>query len=175
MNVRAAAALWAVGGVTVIIGGAIVRILPHALEALRLGLNPAQWVIVSVWSAGMLVGEGYRGFQKQFAPRVAARLWRLLQHGTAIDMVLAPFYCIGYYRATRRRMIISWSLTTAIVGLIVIVRLLSQPWRGIIDIGVVLGLVYGLFCTYVFIGLTISRRPPLADPEIGREMPTPGK
>jgi hypothetical protein len=51
---------------------------------------------------------------------------------------------MGYFYATRKRMIVSWAVTSGIVLLILAVRLLPQPWRGIVDLGVVAGLTWGL-------------------------------
>ena len=38
----------------------------------------------------------------------------------------------------------SFLVTSAIIILVLLVRLLPQPWRGIIDAGVVLGLLLGI-------------------------------
>lgn len=51
---------------------------------------------------------------------------------------------MGYFHATRRRQIISLSLTAGIIVLILAVHRLAQPWRGIVDAGVVVGLVWGV-------------------------------
>jgi hypothetical protein len=51
---------------------------------------------------------------------------------------------MGYFHATRRRQITSWSLTLGIIALVIGVRYLVQPWRGIIDAGVVVGLAWGV-------------------------------
>ena len=163
---RALGAFWAILGVTLILGSAVLRVLPHAEDAFRSGLSPLEWVVLIIWSLFMLVGEGYRGFQKQFSPRVAARMWHLLNHGRPVDLVLAPLYCVGYFRATNRRVITSWTLTAAITLIIVIVHYFPQPWRGILDTGVVLGLLYGLVWVYVFTIQTLKNKAYLVDPEI---------
>ena len=43
----------------------------------------------------------------------------------------------------RRGLIVAWALVIGIVALVLLVRLAPQPWRGIIDAGVVLGLGIG--------------------------------
>ena len=146
---RLIGAIWAIVGITLILADAVLRVAPHVFDAFALQLTPLQWIIMIFWCAFMWVGEGYRGFQKQLAPRFAARLERLIREGRIIDCRLAPLYCLEYYRAPRRRIIGSWALTIGIVTIIVIVRTLSQPWRGIIDSGVVLGLAYGLLWIYI--------------------------
>ena len=57
---------------------------------------------------------------------------------------------MGYFHATRKRKIMSYSFTVIIIGLIVLVRQLDQPWRGIIDAGVVLALGWGMVAMWLF-------------------------
>lgn len=38
----------------------------------------------------------------------------------------------------------------ALIGFIVIAHFLNQPWRGILDIGVVVGLLWGVIALLVF-------------------------
>jgi hypothetical protein len=108
---RRLGAVWGVAGITLIIGSAIVRVAPKAIDAFRVGLNPFQWTILVVWVTFMLIGEGYRGFQLKFSPRVAARMWHLLQHGRSVDLWLAPFYCVGFFGSSMYRMISCCSLS----------------------------------------------------------------
>jgi hypothetical protein len=158
--------IWSIVGCTCIIGSGIIRVLPKAIDAFQVNLNLLQWVVLILWILFMIAGEGYRGFQKQFSPRFAARMWHLTQHGRTPDLWLAPFFCIGYYGSSRRRIISSWSLTAGVTIIILIVIHIVQPWRGIIDCGVLAGLVYGLICTYTMVWKTLDRRDYLADPEI---------
>ena len=136
-------------------------------------ITTPQWAVLIAWTGFMLIGEGYSGFQKQFSPRVAARMWHLLHHGRNIDLVLAPLYCVGYYHGTRKRIISSWLLSAGIVGLILIVVKFSDPWRGIVDIGVVLGLLYGLAWVYICTWQTLTKRCYIIDPEIEGFSTTP--
>lgn len=114
----------------------------------------------------MLISEGYRGFQKQFSPRVAARIGYLAKHGKPLELLLAPLFCMGYFRGTRRLLITVWALTAGIIILVLLIRLLQQPWRGIIDGGVVLGLSYGLLWIYIFIIRMIKSRSYPIDPQV---------
>jgi F0F1-type ATP synthase membrane subunit a len=41
-------------------------------------------------------------------------------------------------------------VTTGIVVLVLLVRAVPQPWRGIIDLGVVVGLAWGIISIVVF-------------------------
>ena len=64
---------------------------------------------------------------------------------------------------------ISWFMVFAIFVLVVIVRALPQPWRGIVDGGVVVGLLWGvvvmwwLFGRYL-LGLTSPEAEDLPEP-----------
>jgi hypothetical protein len=122
------------------------------------------WVALVFSVVFMAFSEGYRGFQKAFSPRVAARAKYLLNHATNLEAILAPFFLMAYFRAPRRRIIASVSLTLGIVGLILLVRLAPHPWRAIIDIGVVVGLAWGVaslayFCLQAFWGRNFDHSP----------------
>ncbi|HES77260.1 MAG TPA: hypothetical protein ENO09_09705 [bacterium] len=143
-------AWWGVIGVSLLIGWAVVRLSPIAAEAWAMSWGWMEWALAVPWLLFMLVGEGYRGFQKGFAPRVAARARYLREHPTTLRVALAPAFCMGFFDATRKRMIVSWAVTTGIVLLILGVRLLPQPWRGIVDLGVVAGLSWGLVAIVVY-------------------------
>jgi len=154
-------ALWGIIGVALILGDAIARVWPYTRDAVRDGLSAPQWITAVLWVTVMIVAEGYRGFQQRFAPRVAARAVHLRHHGRGIDLLLAPLYCIGYFHAPRRLLITAWSLTAGITLLIVAVHAVAQPWRGIIDGGVLAGLTYGLVAT---VALTVRAFRPARQP-----------
>jgi hypothetical protein len=157
---RRVGAIWGLVGVVLILGDAIARVWPYTWTALRQGLTAVQWAALVGWVLVMLVAEGYRGFQQRFSPRVVARRHELRRHGQGVDLVLAPLYCIGYFHAGRRQAISSWTLTAGIVLLIVLVRLVDQPWRGIIDAGVLAGLAYGLVSVLVLAARSPHRDAP---------------
>ena len=98
----------------------------------------------------MAHGEGYKGFQKQFSPRFAARCKYLLSNATWLQTFLAPLFCMAYFHAPKKRIIATCSLTIMIVIFIFTFRLIPQPWKGLLDFGVVLGLAWGLFSTVYF-------------------------
>jgi hypothetical protein len=151
-------AAWGLGGVALLLGSAIYRLALWALDAFSYRLSAVQWVLLVAFALFMLVGEGYRGFQKNFSPRVAVRARHLAGHPTLLRVALAPLFVMGFFGATRRRKITSWCLTTGIVLLVLGVRLLDQPWRGIIDLGVVLGLAWGLVSLVAFAFRAFSRK-----------------
>lgn len=148
--VGALGALWGVAGVALLLGSAIYRLSLVAAEAVSSPLSPLHWTALLLVLFFMAYAEGYRGFQQRFSPRVAARAKYLREHPRMMPVLLAPLFCMGYFHATRQRKITSYAVTGGIVALILLVRLLPQPWRGIVDAGVVVGLLWGLVSLLIF-------------------------
>ena len=143
-------ALWGITGISVLLGSAIYRLTPVALDIFSSDLIWYHWTTLVLVVVFMAHSEGYKGFQKGFSPRVAARAKHLAARPNLLHALLAPLFCMGYFHATKKRKITSISVTIAIILVIIGVRLLPQPWRGIIDAGVVVGLVWGLISMLVF-------------------------
>lgn len=144
--------LWGVAGALFLCTWAVFRLTPLALEPIAEGtLSAWQGVLYAVWVLVNLYAEGYRGFQKGFAPRVVGRALELAAAPTRLRVALAPAYCMTLFAAPRRRMIVSWSIVTVIVLLVIAMRHTPQPWRGIVDGGVVVGLVWGIAATLVLL------------------------
>ena len=142
--------IWAILGVSCLLLNAITRLAPRGWEALQMDLSTFQWVMMVGFTLFMLVAEGYRGFQKKFSPRTAARIRYLRGNPTLVRLLFAPIFAMGFFQSTKKTRIVVWVITIMIICLIVAVSYLSQPWRGIIDIGVVLGLSYGLISFWIF-------------------------
>jgi hypothetical protein len=139
------AALWGIAGVALLLGNALVRLLPMALQPVLQGqLGTREWILYGASVLFNGYAEGYRAFQKQFSPRVVRRALTLARAPRRWFALLAPFYCMGLFHATRKRLVVSWSVLSGVVVLVVAVRMLEQPWRGIVDAGVVVGLAWGL-------------------------------
>lgn len=137
-------ALWGIAGVSLLLGSAIFRLGDMAVEAFHHDFYWYHWFSLTAIVLFMAYAEGYKGFQQRFSPRVAARARYLRDFPNAILSFLAPLFCMGYFHAARRRIVVSISLTLGIIMLVLMVRLLPQPWRGIVDTGVVTGLLWGL-------------------------------
>lgn len=139
-------AFWAVFGVAALVARALGALGPMAAEAvLEHTLSPPQWGILTGWVAFNAYAEGVVGFHRKFSPRVAARAIELGQsRPSPFRVVLAAPYAMGLFDAPKRVMLTSWTLVAFIVALVALVRHLSQPWRGIVDAGVVVGLAIGL-------------------------------
>jgi len=143
------AAWWGVSGVLLLLTYAIVRLAPVALDALRGPLGWHHWALLVINVAFMAYSEGYRGFQRSFSPRVATRAAHLGSRPTLLRTILAPLYCAGYFAAPRRVRIMVYSITAAVLLLVQVLHYLAQPWRGILDTGVVVGLAWGVVATFV--------------------------
>lgn len=135
---------WGIAGVVLLLGEAIARLVPIARDAFAAGLTPVQAAVATAWIVAAAYTEGWRGFQRQFSPRVVARAQHLAGLRRPWLSLLAPLYCMGLIHATRRRLIGSWALAVGIVVVVLLVRGFDQPWRGIVDGGVVVGLSWGI-------------------------------
>jgi hypothetical protein len=144
------AAAWGIAGVSALLATAILRLAPVAADALSSPLGLVHWLALSGWVAAMAYTEGYRGFQLAFSPRVAARAQHLSRHPTVARALLAPLFCMAYFAAPLTRRLVSMGVTTAVVVLVVAMRFVPQPWRGIVDAGVIVGLLWGLVSLWVF-------------------------
>ncbi len=137
-------ALWGAGGLSLVLLDAINRLSGIAIQALDDGLNGVQWIVLVMVVLAMAYAEGYRGFQKSFSPRSAARTYYLYRNPQLLAVILAPLFVMGFFRATRGPLLFAWVGTALIVMLIVALQMSAQPWRGIVDAGVVVGLSWGL-------------------------------
>ena len=144
---------WGIAGVIAFISFAVIRLSPRIAELTEYSLSPLQWLVLAVFVLWMAWAEGYKGFHRAFAPRVIARA-RYLRTSTEsshpVLALLAPLFCMGYIHSTRKRKIVSIAVTSVIVGLVMLLRITPQPWRGIIDAGVVTGLSLGILSIVYF-------------------------
>lgn len=136
--------IWGVGGIVLLLTFAIVRLGGVALAAGEYPLAVWQLGLALGWLLYMVWAEGYKGFHLAFAPRVVVRAEYLSRHPRPWHVVLAPLYCMGYIHATTRRRLLSMALTSMILCFVFLVRMLPQPWRGLVDAGVVAGLMVGV-------------------------------
>lgn len=138
------AACWATVGLCGLLLFAIVRLAMVVAEGAEFSWDWRHWAVAAANAAFMAWSEGYRGFQLKFSPRSAARVKWLVHNASGLSTLLAPVFAMGYFNATRRRMVGVYGLTVFVVGAIVVVHALPQPWRAALDIGVVIGLAWGV-------------------------------
>ncbi len=166
------AAVWGVAGVGALLTQAILRLTPMAVEAFDAHqLSGVQWAFLAGWLLFMGYFEGFKGFQRAFSPRVVVRAAHLSRRPDPLHVLLAPMFCIGLVHASRRRLISSWSLLAMVVGLVLIVHELPQPWRGLVDVGVVTGLLWGLIALGVYSVQALAGRPPRVSPDLPASVP----
>ncbi len=159
---------WAVGGVLLLFANAVRRVGPIALEPLRQGWPGWRLAAAYAGSVGLMgFGMGYQGLHKQFAPRVVVRAWAMADRRVGPWVaLLAPLASMGLVHGTRRRVITSWTMIGSMVGALVAVRILGQPWRGVIDAGVVVGLAWGMVAILLLAARAARGELPPADPEL---------
>ena len=147
------AAVWGVSGFLFLLGFAIYRLVPIALQAFADTLSWHHWLLLVLNITVMAYYEGYRGFQRSYSPRLIARSRYLSNSYTPVSLLLAPLFCMGYFSAPKRRLIGAWLLTGTVIVLIVLFNHLPQPWRGLLDAGVVVGLSWGIAATLFYAAL----------------------
>ncbi|HLT64551.1 MAG TPA: hypothetical protein VKZ92_08515 [Pseudohongiella sp.] len=136
--------VWGVGGILMLLTFAIFRLSGFVMELESFEIPLWQWLVTAGWLAYMVWAEGYKGFHRAFAPRVVVRASYLAANPRPLHVLLAPLFCMGYIYATRKRQIVSIALSCMVICFILAVRMLPQPWRGIIDVGVIAGLAVGV-------------------------------
>jgi len=145
--------LWGILGVLALLMSAIIRLSPRIFEMLSYTLTPLHWLVLIGFALYMAYAEGYRGFHLNFSPRVIARARYFCQAQSQpplLHSILAPALCMGFIHADKRRKIIAITLTSMIILLVILVSMMPQPWRGIVDAGVVLGLLLGVISILYF-------------------------
>lgn len=160
------ATIWGLAGVFLLLMNAVVRLTPRALEPLRSGMTGWQWALYAASIIFNAYAEGYRAFQLQFAPRVVARALHLGRNPRPLHVALAPIYCMALFHATRRRLIASWCVLVGVVILVIVINRVDQPWRGILDAGVVVGLTWGMIAMAVYAVQAAAGRPPRTSPDL---------
>jgi hypothetical protein len=145
-----AGAVWGVGGIVAFVVHALRRMTGYGFAAYEYPFEWTHWVLLWTWVPAMIWAEGYRGFHLSFSPMVAARAKYLAEHPRPLHVLLAPVFCLGLIHATRSRFIRSASLTAGIIAVVLLVRRFPQPWRGIIDLGVIMGLSIGVISMIIW-------------------------
>ena len=161
---------WGLSFIFAVLLLAIVRLSSVSVDAFtNFPFQWYHWVVLTVVVVFMAHSEGYEGFQRNFSPRVVARASFLYHHPRPVLIALAPFFLAGYIHINPGRQRNILLLTLGIVTLIFLIRFLPQPWRGIVDAGVVVGLTWGLVSLVVHGIRMLGSRPFAYSPEIPGE------
>ena len=135
---------WGVLGVVLLFVQACVRLGARTVDALAMPLSGLEVALSLFWVLFNAYGEGYRAFQLRFSPRVVQRAHALAQPSEARYRWLAPLYCMSMVGAPRRSRIIAWGSVVLIALAVAIMSQVPQPYRGIVDGGVVVALIWGI-------------------------------
>ena len=161
---------WGLSFICAVLIYAIVRLFSVTIDAFsNFPILWYHWVSLAAVVLFMAHSEGYQGFQRNFSPRVVARAWYLYHNPRPVLIFLAPLFLAGYihiHPARRRNILL---LTIGIVILIFLISYLPQPWRGIVDAGVVVGLTWGLVSMAVYGIRMLGSRPFAYSPEVPGE------
>ena len=166
---------WGVFGVVAYLSYGVAKVVPIVLDGLGAIEEVWQWGLLAVTLLFFAYVEGYRGFQLGFSPRVVSRAWVVSEETSEAPLwhkVLAPAFCIGYFHGTTRRVITSWAVTTVIFAVVIGVKQLDNPYRAIIDAGVIVGLMWGILSIIVlYVASLQSQKPPEYDPALPEDTP----
>jgi hypothetical protein len=142
-------AVWGVGGFLALLGFAILRLLAPALDTFSHPLLWYHWLALAGVTALLLYLKGYRAFQRGLTRRVVSRALSLRARPDVLRVLLAPVYCMGYFGAGVRKQVTMILLTLAMVGLILVFSRIDQPWRGIVDFGLVAAFAWAFAATVI--------------------------
>ena len=143
------------------------QVFDEVPNALPMGVPSAwYWLGLTLWVIFMLYSEGYKGFQKAFAPRVAARILWLAQTPKLGLMLVTPLYAMGFIYARTKRLVFSYIILLMIVGFVLLAGYLPQAWRIMLDWGVVAGLLWGTLATLWCVFRTMLDGQSQVDPEL---------
>uniref|UniRef100_A0A7S2GL63 Uncharacterized protein n=1 Tax=Octactis speculum TaxID=3111310 RepID=A0A7S2GL63_9STRA len=169
------ASAWGTFGVFAILMNPARRLLPIALQPFS---SPGDlewwgWAISGLWCVFMGYAEGYKGFQRKFSPMVVSRAYTLSApvenrpKGWWLHAVFAPFYSMGLFHATKKRLVVSWSFIFGIGLVVAGVKRLPYPWRAVIDGGVVVGLTWGATAIALgYLHTIVTGIKPSKDPQL---------
>ena len=159
-------ATWGVLQVVLVLGNAIKRLWPIAIQPFaQKDFSLYHWGAYVAWALFMMKTEGYDAFQQKFSPLVVKRAFGLNDNRSILRCLLAGPYSMGLFGATKKRMIVSWAVSIGVGVLIAVVKRLPYPYRSIIDAGVVAGLSYGTLATLViYLKALLFGHEPSVDP-----------
>jgi hypothetical protein len=155
------AAAWGVTGQLAFVVAPAALLLRAAVRGLAAAdLDPWQWALAA--ATVLLLGyvQGHRGFQRGYAPFVAARAAHLARHPNAWHGIAAPLHVCGLVGATPRRRLRTALLLAVMPVLAFLVGRLPSPYRAIVDLGVAFGLAWGALSIVVYAARAAAGRVP---------------
>ncbi len=135
---------WTLIGVAALFTSAIYRLGTRGVATIQAGLGWGEWLVLVLLTVAFVYGEGFRALDRRWVPRLVERALLLRDEPRVLMRLVAPLYGLSLVGAARDDLIRGWLLTTAILGAVLIVRALPDPWRGIVDFAVAAALAWGL-------------------------------
>ena len=155
---RKVVAAWGVLGVVAMLAEALARLTRLAWEGVVVQFAPLPFAVTVVWCLANAYAEGYRGFQKKFVPQALDRAFSV-ELSSFVEVLLAPLKVLGVFRTEAKAMRRAWIMVLGISALVFAVKQLAQPWRGVIDAGVVVGLGWGTVALVVGLVVRLRKAP----------------
>ncbi len=135
---------WTLIGVAGLFASAIYRLGTRGVAAIQAGLGWGEWSVLVLLTVAFVYGEGFRALDRRWVPGLVERAVLLRDDPRLFVRLLAPLYGLSLVGVGRDALIRGWLLTTAILGVVLIVGTLPDPWRGIVDFAVAAALSWGL-------------------------------
>lgn len=145
---------WAVIGVSALFATATYRLGERGVAVIRDGLGGWEWMALAGLTLVFVYGEGFLALDRKWVPGLMRRARELKDERSVVLRLLAPLYGLSLIGAPPAKLLPSWLGTLAIVGAVLVIRVLPEPWRGIVDFAVAAALGWGL--------VAILRRLPAA-------------
>jgi hypothetical protein len=141
---RAVVAAWTLIGVAALFASSIYRLGTRGVATIQAGLGWGEWSMLVLLTVAFVYGEGIRALDRRWVPSLLERALLVRDHPRLSVRLLAPLYGLSLVGARRDDLIRGWLLVSAILGAVLIVRALPDPWRGIVDFAVAAALAWGL-------------------------------
>jgi hypothetical protein len=135
---------WTLLGVAALFASSIYRLGARGVATIKEGLGWGEWSMLVLLTVAFVYGEGFRALDRRWVPSLVERALLLRDDPRPLVRFLAPLYGLSLVGARRDDLIRGWLLVTAILGAVLIVSTLPDPWRGIVDFAVAAALAWGL-------------------------------
>jgi hypothetical protein len=143
-RLRAVVSAWTLLGVAALFATSIVRLGSRGIATIQRGLEWGEWSGLIFLTVAFVYGEGFRALDRRWVPRLLERALLLRDDPRLSVRLLAPLYGLALVGVGRGDLIRGWLVVAAILGAVLTVRVLPDPWRGIIDFAVAAALSWGL-------------------------------
>ncbi len=143
-RLRVVVSAWTLIGVAALFASAIYRLGTRGVATIQAGLGWGEWSVLVLLTVAFVYGEGFRALDRRWVPKLIERALLLRDDQRLFVRLLAPLYGLSLVGTGRDDLIRGWLLTAAILGAVLIVRTLPDPWRGIVDFAVAAALAWGL-------------------------------